>query len=568
MTGMSSLIGYTRLQVRALERRAVLDERHRRFAVRTGENLEQFRVDGHVGLYDTFRAFVEQFKRMKFAALVAVLSVSIPLAATRAQRAQGRADSAAARRRRRQGRPRRTRSSCSAIASRRTTTRPARSPRTSARWSSIRTAADIPAELAGLYLRQNKVQEAMAAAEAGAEDRAGQPRSEPRARHRLRRAVGERRRDRAARGRGADAADANLAKAISHLEPALDGAVGESDPNVRATLARLYVRSGAFDKAIPLLTDLVNQEPGWQDGPLLLVEAYAGAGRSTRRDRLARGADAPTIRGCCRRSPTSTSASGAGPTRPARTRARCSARRATLELKTRYASALLNAGGRDNIDEGARRADRTRRARRATDARALYLLSQAQRRLGDFEAAEATARRVIAQNDREPVGLLRARRSARGAASVSGGRRRARAGRRRIPRQGGRPARSTSACCCRISASRTRNSGSTTRRSRRSKRRASSSPSDPAIAGYLIEANIAAKKYGAAVDAAQGGAGAASRTICGSTRLQAQALRHDGKADAGHRAARGGGQAARRRAASPTSRSRRSTRTPSAARRR
>ena len=89
----------------------------------------------------------------------------------------------------------------------------------------------------------------------------------------------------AARGRGADQADANLAKAIQHFETALDGAVAESDPNVRATLARLYVRSNAYDKAIPLLTDLVNQEPGWQDGPLLLVEAYAGAGRS--RDAIA-----------------------------------------------------------------------------------------------------------------------------------------------------------------------------------------------------------------------------------------------------------------------------------------
>ena len=46
-------------------------------------------------------------------------------------------------------------------------------------------------------------------------------------------------------------------------------------------LARLYVRSGAYDKAIPLLTDLVKQEPGWQDGPVLLAEAYAGAGRSS-----------------------------------------------------------------------------------------------------------------------------------------------------------------------------------------------------------------------------------------------------------------------------------------------
>src|SRR5205085_7155530 len=67
---------------------------------------------------------------------------------------------------------------------------------------------------------------------------------------------------------------------IQHLEIAADKAGGEADPNVRATLARLYVRAGAFDKAIPLLTDLVNQEPSWQDGPAMLAEAYAGAGRS------------------------------------------------------------------------------------------------------------------------------------------------------------------------------------------------------------------------------------------------------------------------------------------------
>ena len=33
----------------ALQRRAVVDERDRCFAVGTGENLEQFRVDGHAG---------------------------------------------------------------------------------------------------------------------------------------------------------------------------------------------------------------------------------------------------------------------------------------------------------------------------------------------------------------------------------------------------------------------------------------------------------------------------------------------------------------------------------------
>ena len=45
-------------------------------------------------------------------------------------------------------------------------------------------------------------------------------------------------------------------------------------------LARLYIATDSNDKAIALLTDLVKQEPGWQDGPTLLVQAYSSAGRS------------------------------------------------------------------------------------------------------------------------------------------------------------------------------------------------------------------------------------------------------------------------------------------------
>jgi tetratricopeptide (TPR) repeat protein len=144
-------------------------------------------------------------------------------------------------------------------------------------------AAEIPAQLAGLYLKQSKVQEAMAAAETALKI-APANREANRVLGTVYAALSESGQP-AARGRGPDQADANLAKAIRHFEMALDGAVAESDPNVRATLARLYVRSNAYDKAIPLLTDLVNQEPGWQDGPLMLVEAYAGAGRS--RDAIA-----------------------------------------------------------------------------------------------------------------------------------------------------------------------------------------------------------------------------------------------------------------------------------------
>jgi tetratricopeptide (TPR) repeat protein len=66
---------------------------------------------------------------------------------------------------------------------------------------------------------------------------------------------------------------------------------------------------------------------------------------------------------------------------------------------------LLNAGGRANAGK-ARDVLTEVVAARATDPFALYLLSQAQRRAGDAQAAEATARRVIAQNNRTPRGYF------------------------------------------------------------------------------------------------------------------------------------------------------------------
>ena len=125
-------------------------------------------------------------------------------------------------------------------------------------------AADIPAELAALYLRQSKVQEAMAAAEqalkvapANREATVCSASSTPRSR----RADVRRRRGGPAT---ADKASAdNLAKAIRHLEAALERPMAQGDPNVRATLARVYVAAGRH-KAIPVLTDLVSQEPGWR----------------------------------------------------------------------------------------------------------------------------------------------------------------------------------------------------------------------------------------------------------------------------------------------------------------
>src|SRR5262249_4101994 len=193
----------------------------------------------------------------------------------------------------------------------------------------------------------------------------------------------------------------NLSKAIQHLEQAFDRQ-SDSDPNVRATLSRLYMAAGAFDKAIPLLQDLVSQEPGWSDGPSLLVQAYAGAGRDADAIAWLEGAapDDPelykTLAGFYERSRRWREAASAY----ARAIA---AQPRNVDLKAQYASALLNVGGAEALGR-ARDLLSEVVAARPEDARALFQLSQAQRRLGAYTAAEATARRVIALNNRSVMG--------------------------------------------------------------------------------------------------------------------------------------------------------------------
>src|SRR3954471_15981302 len=388
-------------------------------------------------------------------------------------------------------------------------------------------AAEIPAQLAGLYLKQSKVQEAMAAAEASLKI-APVNREANRVLGTVYAALAESAPDPAARGRGGDKTDANLARAIGHFETALEGAVAESDPNVRATLARLYVRSSAYEKAIPLLTDLVNQEPGWQDGPLMLVEAYSGAGRS--RDAIAwleeRTAGDPRLLPALadfyereRRWPEAADAYARALQRAPRDQA----------LKTRYASALLSAGGRQNVEK-ARTALTEITAGSSRDAQALYLLSQAHRRLGEVKEAEAAARRLIAQNSSTPWGFyalaeaLEAKHDYQAVVTELAP---------VVADNRGKPADAFDVSVllphlgfAYQEIGQYDKAVSTFDEARKL------SPSDPAIAGYLIEANIAAKKYAAAVDVAKS-ALAQHPNDLRLTRLQAQAMRHSGKADQG-----------------------------------
>ena len=295
-------------------------------------------------------------------------------------------------------------------------------------------------------------------------------------------------------------------------------------------LARLYIRDGMFDKAIPLLSALVDQEPGWGDGPGLLAEAYAGAGRNADAIEWLEGKDdprlLPTLADFYERERRWTDAANAYE----RLLKRPSRNTDVREMKTRYASALLNGGVRADAGK-ARDLLSDVVSANGTDARALYLRSQAARRLGDTAAAEADARRVIALNKRSPWGYY-----ALAEALEQGHRYQA-----VIDEIGPVVAESRTKAAdgsldiglllphlgfAHQQLGQHEKSIAAFEEARRL------SPKDPAVAGYLIEANIAAKRYSSAIDVAKA-ARAEHPDDLRLTRLEAQALRHSGRADQG-----------------------------------
>ena len=375
-------------------------------------------------------------------------------------------------------------------------------------------AADVPAELAGVYLRQEHLDEARAAAE-----QALKIDTENREANRVLGIVYASRVDE--RGDRQSATDqkasaANVAQAITHLELAIDGARAESDPNVRATLARLYLRAEQYEKAIPLLADLVRQEPGWSEGPLLLTEAYSGAGRNA--DAIAfletQTEDDPRLLPALgdfyeREKQWDAAAKTYGKAVEQAPR--------SVELRTRYASALLNAGGRDNAAKA--RDVLTQLASGRVDARTLYLLSQAQRRAGDMKGAEDTARRVISQNAKSAWGYyalaeaLEERHQFQGVVDEL------------MPAMATVDDPSILLPHLAFAYQELGNNDKAIATFEEARRH---SPKDANIAAYLAEADIAGKKYSAALDATRAGLAEHPDDVR-LIRLQAQALRHTGK---------------------------------------
>jgi tetratricopeptide (TPR) repeat protein len=240
--------------------------------------------------------------------------------------------------------------------------------------------AEIPAALAELYARLNRPADAIAAGERAVKANPANPEANwilgslyarmsemPNTRQADRRTYAER--------------------AIANLEKANRNA----HPSVPTMLGRLYVAAEQHEKAIAMLAPFVTDQPDQIEAVAMLAEAYQASDRDAEAIALLEKSveDAPELystlgqvyQDAGRWNDAARAFQGAVEERPQ-----------SLPLRSQWATALLNLGdaqrARQVLEEGA--------AGNSRNQRALYLLSEAQRRTRDFAAAEVTARRLIA----------------------------------------------------------------------------------------------------------------------------------------------------------------------------
>lgn len=253
--------------------------------------------------------------------------------------------------------------------------------------------AEIPAALATLYARQNRTSDAVAAAERAIKANSSNFEANwilGQLYYRLSDATTTPDRDRAD----------FVARAISALEKTNTNA----HPGVPLMLGQLYFQRRDFTKAIAVLGPFVAEQPDQTDAINLLVRAYQAAGR---RDEamalLERSVEfAPELyMTLAQRYEEENRWRDAAEAYEAAAGAVSGKR--SLQLTLQWATALLNSGGVDDARQ-ARKILEEVAVGASASARALYLLSEAQRRSSDLAAAETTGRRLMAADPNNLLG--------------------------------------------------------------------------------------------------------------------------------------------------------------------
>lgn len=257
--------------------------------------------------------------------------------------------------------------------------------------------AELHAELAGLYARQDNAVDALREAEAAlALDSSNGDAN---------RIVGTVYAEYAERNtplKTGDDVSTYAARAIAAFEKALEDG---GDLSVNYILGRLYLQTGAFTKSVPLLERVVDSQPALVEASVLLSTAQESAGQAD--------AAVETLEALLRENPGSYRAQ----IRIAEIRehqekwaaaadayAKAQAMNPRAPLSMRRTVALLSAGRAAEARDVAQAAIGSGRAD-GKDPVLLYLLAECQRVLRDLDAAHATAQKILSANPNDVRGL-------------------------------------------------------------------------------------------------------------------------------------------------------------------
>ena len=254
--------------------------------------------------------------------------------------------------------------------------------------------AELRAELAGLYARQDRAVEAIDTAEEALR-RDPDNREANRILGSIYAALAEQR----LKLRPGDDPALYVPRAIAALERAR--AQGPDTP-VDLTLGRLYLQTKSYDKAIALLRRVQLEQPGSSELAMMIATAEEGAGRTADAAETLREAVADNpkfFRGLIMLAELSEKQGEWDAAADAYAKAQ--ALNPRIDLASRRAAALINAGkapaARDLLQPGAAKPD--------AEPMVLYLYATALRQSGDLAGAEATARRLRAAAPTDPRGL-------------------------------------------------------------------------------------------------------------------------------------------------------------------
>ncbi len=257
--------------------------------------------------------------------------------------------------------------------------------------------AEISAEIAGYYSRQDRNTDAVAAAEEALK----LDKSNVEAHHVLAQIYSSWA-DGAERPPAGQTQTSARTSAIEHLTAIQGTPLMATNPNLQMTLGRLQLRAGKADVAVPILEKVAQQAP-WAAEPLILLyEALATLGRMDDA--------AQTLLAAAQINPRYWQTLGQFHERrdnwadaaAAYAEAIAASPKPNRDVQIRYAAALINTAGGAAKARGVLNELLTGSP---NDTRVLYLLSMAEREDGDMTAAEATARRILSIDPTSMTGL-------------------------------------------------------------------------------------------------------------------------------------------------------------------